>query len=109
MLLRRAAAKDHRDLVLRSVGQLTFLGNDHMAIGHHQHRVAGCLDNKTRAASLADLRDLELDEDRRVLDLIQNLPVDRLPPAPRRESQNRANPDDRSTHVRAPVVSEVTS
>src|SRR5271157_2649512 len=80
-----------------------------MAIGHHQHRVAGCLDDKTRAAALTDLRDLELDENRRVLDLVQNLPVDRLPPAPRREGQNYAKTDDRFTHVRAPVVPEVIS
>src|SRR5208283_5137803 len=80
-----------------------------MAIGHQQHRVAGCLDDKTRAATLADLRDLELDEDRRVLDLVQNLPVDRLPPAPRCEGQNYAKTDDRFTHVLAPVVPQVIS
>ena len=65
-----------------------------MAIGHHQHRVAGGLDDKPRAAPLANLWNLQLDEDRRVLNLIQNLPVDCLAPAPRRPGQDYPKKDD---------------
>ena len=58
-----------------------------MAIGHDQHAVARRLDDKTRAASLANLWDLELYEDGRVLNLIEHLLVDRLPPAAWRKGE----------------------
>ena len=67
--------------MLGALRQVALLGNNDVPVRHDQHRVARGLDDKARTARFADVGNLHLDEDRRILELIQRLLVDRLPPA----------------------------